>query len=173
MSDLEWTTKKPTKPGWYWFRRVLRDTVGEAECVRLREAFPSELQDDRLYMRNLPQDTRRVDWMNLVILGSDIMIIILRRLKRWLANGPDRWNRQPNHHRHYRSRFSRLVTGWNVCLKSLNSNRSFAQRISSCPTSSGSAPPGTLFDRNYDLGAEHLCKCLYRQKRIPLRAIVD
>ena len=64
MSDLAWTTKKPTKPGWYWFRRVLRDTVGEAECVRLREAFPSDLQDDRLYMRNLPQDTRRVDWMN-------------------------------------------------------------------------------------------------------------
>lgn len=70
MSILEWTTEKPTKLGWYWFRRVSRDTVGEAECVRLREAFPSELQDDQLYMRNLPQDTRRVDWMNFSNLGE-------------------------------------------------------------------------------------------------------
>jgi hypothetical protein len=59
-----WTTEKPTKLGWYWFRRVSRVTVGEAECVRLREALPSELQDDKFYMRNVPEDTRRVDWMN-------------------------------------------------------------------------------------------------------------
>jgi len=70
MSTLEWTTEKPTKLGWYWFRRVSRDTVGEAQCARLREAFPSELQDDQLYMRNLPQDTRRVDWMNFSTLGE-------------------------------------------------------------------------------------------------------
>ena len=70
MSNPEWTTEKPTKLGWYWFRRVSRDTVGEAQCVRLREAFPSELQDDQLYMRNLPQDTRRVDWMNFSTLGE-------------------------------------------------------------------------------------------------------
>ncbi|MEO5865285.1 MAG: hypothetical protein ABIQ79_09655 [Nitrospiraceae bacterium] len=62
MSDPKWTTEKPTKPGWYWYRRVFRDTVDEAECVRLREAITSELQDDRLYMRSLPQDIRRVDW---------------------------------------------------------------------------------------------------------------
>ena len=70
MSTLEWTTEKPTKLGWYWFRRVSRDTIGEAECVRLREAFTSELQDDQLYMRNLPQDTRRIDWMNFSNLGE-------------------------------------------------------------------------------------------------------
>ena len=70
MSNLEWTTEQPTKLGWYWFRRVSRDTVGEAACVRLREAFTSELQEDRLYMRNLPQDTRRVDWMNFSTLGE-------------------------------------------------------------------------------------------------------
>jgi hypothetical protein len=36
---------------WYprTWDRVSRDTIGEAECVRLREAFPSELNDDRLY----------------------------------------------------------------------------------------------------------------------------
>jgi hypothetical protein len=61
---LTWTTEKPTTLGWYWFRRVSRDTVGEAVCVRLREAFPFELQDNTFYMRNVPQDTRRVDWMN-------------------------------------------------------------------------------------------------------------
>ena len=70
MSDLEWTTEKPTRLGWYWYRRVFRDTVGKAECVRLREAFPSQLHDDRLYMRNLPQDTRHGDWMNFSTLGE-------------------------------------------------------------------------------------------------------
>jgi len=65
-----WTTQAPTNLGWYWFRRVSRDMIGEAECVRLREAFPSELKDDRLYMRNLAQDTRRVDWMNFSNLGE-------------------------------------------------------------------------------------------------------
>lgn len=59
-----WTTEKPTKPGWYWYRRVIKGQAGEAECVRLREAFPSELQGDRFYMRNLAQDTRRIDWMD-------------------------------------------------------------------------------------------------------------
>jgi hypothetical protein len=67
---LTWTTERPTKLGWYWFRRGSGDTVGEAVCVRLREAFASELQDDQLYMRNLPQDTRRVDWMNFSNLGE-------------------------------------------------------------------------------------------------------
>ncbi len=70
MSDPEWTTEKPTKLGWYWFRRVMSDTVGEAQCVRLREAFPSELQDDQLYIRNLEQERRRVDWMNFSNLGE-------------------------------------------------------------------------------------------------------
>ena len=67
---LTWTTEQPTKLGWFWFRRVSRDTVGEAECVRVRKAFPSELQEDKLYMRNLPQDTRRVDWMNFSNIGE-------------------------------------------------------------------------------------------------------
>ena len=70
MSGPEWTTEKPTKLGWYWFRRVTRDMVGETQCVRLREAFPSEFQDDQLYMRNLEQDTPRVDWMNFINLGE-------------------------------------------------------------------------------------------------------
>jgi len=44
--------------------------IGEAQCVRLREAFPSELQDDQQYLRNLKQDTTRVDWKNFSNLGE-------------------------------------------------------------------------------------------------------
>lgn len=67
---FEWTTEKPTKLGWYWFRRVMRDMIVEVQCVRLREAFPSELQEDQLHMRNLEQDNRRVDWKNFSNIGE-------------------------------------------------------------------------------------------------------
>jgi hypothetical protein len=89
-----WTTQAPTKLGWYWFRRVSRDTIGEAECVRLREAFPSELKDDRLYMRNLAQDTRRVDWMNFSNLGERHHAYYSQAIEEMSANGPGRWSRR-------------------------------------------------------------------------------
>jgi hypothetical protein len=27
MSDLNWTTKKPTKPGWYWYRGECKGNI--------------------------------------------------------------------------------------------------------------------------------------------------
>jgi len=39
MSDLEWTTEKPTKLGWYRFRRVMGDMIVEAQCVQFARRF--------------------------------------------------------------------------------------------------------------------------------------